>query len=97
MPKGYWIVHVDVHNNETYAKYREANAIAFEKFGALFIVRGGEQIIEEGYSKPRTVVIEFDNLESAKKCYDSDEYQRAKKIRDAVSTGDMVIVEGYGD
>ena len=97
MPKGYWIVHVDVHNNETYAKYREANAIAFAKFGARFIVRGGEQIIEEGYSKPRTVVIEFDNLETAKKCYDSDEYQRAKKIRDAVSTGDMVIVEGYGD
>ena len=57
MPKGYWIVHVDVHNNETYAKYREANAIAFEKFGARFIVRGGEQIIQEGYSKPRTVVI----------------------------------------
>ena len=97
MPKGYWIVHVYVHNNETYAKYREANAIAFEKFGARFIVRGGEQIIEEGYSKPRTVVIEFDDLETAKKCYDSDEYQRAKKIRDAVSTGDMVIVEGYGD
>ena len=97
MPKGYWIVHVDVHNNETYAKYREANAIAFEKLGAHFIVRGGEQIIEEGYSKPRTVVIEFDDLETAKKCYDSDEYQRAKKIRDAVSTGDMVIVEGYGD
>ena len=97
MPKGYWIVHVDVNNNETYAKYREANAIAFEKFGARFIVRGGEQIIEEGYSKPRTVVIELDDLETAKKCYDSDEYQRAKKIRDAVSTGDMVIVEGYGD
>ena len=97
MPKGYWIVHVDVHNNETYAKYREANAIAFEKFGARFIVRGGEQIIEEGYSKPRTVVIEFDDLETAKKCYDSDEYQRATNLRHALSTGDMVIVEVYGD
>ena len=83
MPKGYWIAHVDVHNNEIYAKYREANALAFEKFGARFIVRGGEQIIEEGHSKPRTVVIEFDDFETA------------KKIRDAVSTGDMVIVEGY--
>ena len=83
MPKGYWIAHVDVHNNEIYAKYREANALAFEKFGARFIVRGGEQIIEEGHSKPRTVVIEFDDFETA------------KKIRDAVSSGDMVIVEGY--
>ena len=32
MSKGYWVVHVDVHDNETYAKYREANSIAFEKF-----------------------------------------------------------------
>ena len=83
MPKGYWIAHVDVHNNEIYAKYREANALAFEKFRARFIVRGGAQIIEEGHSKPGTVVIEFDDFETA------------KKIRDAVSSGDMVIVEGY--
>ena len=45
MPKGYWIAHVDVHNDETYAKYREANALAFDKFGARFIVRGGKQIL----------------------------------------------------
>ena len=76
MSKGYWVVHVDVHDNETYAKYREANAIAFEKFGARFIVRGGEQIIEEGHSEPRTVVVEFDDFEKAKKCYESEEYQK---------------------
>ena len=97
MSKGYWVVHVDVHDDETYAKYREANAIAFKKFGARFIVRGGEQIIKEGHSKPRTVVIEFDDFESAKKCNESEEYQNAKKIRHAVSIGDMVIVKGYDD
>ena len=26
MPKAYWIAHVDVHDNEIYAKYKEANA-----------------------------------------------------------------------
>jgi uncharacterized protein (DUF1330 family) len=41
------------------------------------------------------VVIEFDDFKTAKECYESEEYQKAKKIRDAVSTGDMVIVEGY--
>ena len=45
MSKGYWVVHVDVHDNETYAKYREANAIAFEKFGHASC--GGQQIIEK--------------------------------------------------
>ena len=46
MPKAYWIAHVDIHDNETYAKYKEANAIAFAKYGARFVVRGGEQTIE---------------------------------------------------
>ena len=39
MPKAYWIAHVDIHDNETYAKYKEANAIAFAKYGARFVVR----------------------------------------------------------
>tara|TARA_A100001388_G_scaffold235527_1_gene189176 strand:- start:775 stop:1071 length:297 start_codon:yes stop_codon:yes gene_type:complete len=95
MPKAYWIAHVDVHDNEIYAKYKEANAIAFAKYGARFVVRGGEQTIEEGHSKLRTVVIEFENLETAQKCYLSEEYQKAKKIREPVSTGDLIIVEGY--
>ena len=95
MPKAYWIAHVDIHDNETYAKYKEANAIAFAKYGARFVVRGGEQTIEEGHYKPRTVVIEFEDLETAQKCYRSEEYQKAKQIRETVSTGDLVIVEGY--
>ena len=97
MPKAYWIAHVDIHDNETYAKYKEANEIAFAKYGARFVVRGGEQTIEEGHSKSRTVVIEFEDLETARKCYRSEEYQKAKQIRKTVSTGDLVIVEGYED
>jgi len=95
MPKAYWIAHVDVHDNEIYAKYKEANAIAFAKYGARFVVRGGEQTIEECHPKPRTVGIEYENWETAQKCYLSEEYQKAKKIREPVSTGDLIIVEGY--
>ena len=87
MPKAYWIAHVDIHDNETYAKYKQANAIAFAKYGARFVVRGGEQTIEEGHSKPRTVVIEFENLETAQKCYLSEEYQKAKKFENQFRLG----------
>jgi uncharacterized protein (DUF1330 family) len=41
------------------------------------------------------VVIEFPSLQAATDCYNSPEYQAAKAIRDPVSTGDLVIVEGY--
>lgn len=95
MPKAYWVAHVDVDDPEIYAKYRDANAIAFAKYGAKFIVRGAPQIQREGLSRARTVVIEFADLETAIACFDSPEYQAAKAIRDPISTADLVIVEGY--
>lgn len=95
MPKAYWVAHVDVDDPETYARYRAANAEAFARYGARFIVRGGAQTEMEGGTRARTVVIEFPDLKAATECYHSPEYQAAKAIRDPVSTGDLVIVEGY--
>ena len=31
MPKGYWIVHIDVRDPEVYQQYLKANAAAFAK------------------------------------------------------------------
>ncbi len=95
MAKGYWVAHVDVHDPETYRRYIEANAEAFAKFGARFLVRGGEHEVVEGKARARTVVIEFPSYEDALACYHSPEYQRAKAIRDPVSEGDLVIIRGY--
>ena len=95
MPKAYWVVHVDVRDPDTYARYREANAAAFRKYGARFIVRGGAQTQMEGASRAGTVVIEFPSLQAATDCFHSPEYQAAKAIRDPVSTADLLIVEGY--
>ena len=95
MVKGYWVAHVDVHDPQAYEAYRAANAEAFAKYGARFIVRGAPQRQIEGQTKSRTVVIEFDSLEIAQACYDSPEYQRAKALREPVSSGDLVIVAGW--
>lgn len=95
MPKAYWVAHVDVRDPDIYAKYREANAAPFAKYGARFIVRGGPQTEMEGQSRARTVVIEFPSLQAATDCFHSPEYQAAKAIRDPISSADLVIVEGY--
>lgn len=95
MTKAYWVAHVDVRDPHAYEKYRDANAAPFAKYGARFIVRGGAQDQMEGSSKSRTVVIEFKDYETAKACYESPEYQAAKALRDPVSSGDLVIVQGY--
>jgi len=95
MPKAYWVAHVDVHDPETYERYREANAAAFARYGARFVIRGGPQTVMEGQGRARTVVIEFPSLQAATDCFHSPEYQAAMAIRTAVSDADMVIVEGY--
>lgn len=95
MAKGYWVAHVQVDDPAAYENYKAANAVAFEKYGAKFLVRAGEQQVREGNAKARTVVLEFASYAVALECYESAEYQVAKAIRDPISTGDLVIVEGY--
>lgn len=95
MAKGYWIGRVDVEDVEAYQKYIAANAKPFADFGARFLIRGGKFENPEGTSRSRNVVIEFPSYEAALACYQSDDYQYAKSLRDPVSNGDIVIVEGY--
>lgn len=91
----YWIGHVTVTDPTAYEGYRQANAAAFAKYGARFLVRGGAQEVVEGVIRPRSVVIEFPDLATAQACYHSPEYQAAKAKRDGVSLADLCIVEGY--
>jgi uncharacterized protein (DUF1330 family) len=95
MPKAYWIARVDVTDPDAYKQYVAANAAAFSKYGAKFLVRGGKAETREGSARARNVVLEFKDYETAKACYDSPEYQAAMKLREAASVGDLVIVEGY--
>jgi uncharacterized protein (DUF1330 family) len=95
MAKGYWIGHIDVSNPEGYKAYVAANAEPLRKYGARFLVRGGQFEAKEGGSRSRSVVIEFPSYEAALACYHSPEYQRAIALRTPHSTGDVIVIEGY--
>jgi uncharacterized protein (DUF1330 family) len=95
MAKGYWIAHVEVTDPETYKKYLAANAVAFAKFGARFLVRGGTHVVAKGAAKSRQVILEFPDYAAALACHDSEEYKRAVEFRDAASVIDLIIAEGY--
>lgn len=95
MAKGYWIAHVDVTDPDEYKNYVAANAIAFAKYGARFIVRGGEAKAAAGATRHRHVVIEFKDYATALACHESPEYQHAAALRVKASLVDLVIVEGY--
>jgi uncharacterized protein (DUF1330 family) len=95
MAKGYWIVRVDIRDMDRYKSYIAANAEPFKKYGARFLVRGGQYETPEGTSRARNAVIEFPSYQAAVNCWHSPEYQAAFRIREPASTADLVIVEGY--
>ena len=95
MAKGYWIARVDVSDPEAYRAYVRANAVAFAKFGARFLVRGGAYRAAEGVARARQVVLEFKDYATALACFDSEEYQEARALRAKASQTELVIVEGY--
>jgi uncharacterized protein (DUF1330 family) len=95
MTKGYWIVRVDIKDTEAYKSYVAANAVAFRKFGAHFLVRSGKYETLEGGSRGRNVVIEFKDYATALACYHSPEYAAAMKLRQSAATADIIVIEGY--
>ena len=98
MAKGYWIAHVTVTDPERYKDYVAANAAAFKKYNAKFLVRGGQFEVTEGAWNPaRVVVIEFPSLEHARDWYHSDAYQAIIQGRfDGAKTDFFMFVEGVG-
>jgi uncharacterized protein (DUF1330 family) len=91
----YVIVETDVHDPEQYEQYKAASPGAVAAGGGRFVVRGGEMAVLEGDWQPkRLVVLEFEDLDAAKRWYESPEYQDAKRLREGAANLNMVAVEG---
>lgn len=92
----YCMVHIDVHNDEEYAKYAALAGPAVAKYGGEFLARGGKAVTKEGPTRARNVIIRFADLETAETFYDGPEYQEALvfALAEGVSTREYTIVEG---
>ena len=93
MTAGYAIFNINVTNPENYKHYIEQVVSVAKKFGAEYIVRGGEnQVIEGTWQYPRTVVMKFPSYEKALEWYNSEEYKPIKQIRlDNAETNGIII------
>jgi uncharacterized protein (DUF1330 family) len=90
----YWIAHVTVSDPVKYKDYTDIAPLAFAKFGAIFLARGGASHALEGELFERHVVIQFKDLQTALDCYNSPEYQSARLKRDGYCIAQVAIVEG---
>ena len=93
--KGYWVcIYEKINNAEKLKDYATKAKPAVEKFSGKFLVRGGKSRTNEGVYSSRIVVVEFPDYNTALKCYDSDEYQKAHDILKGHVVRHHQIVEG---
>jgi len=91
----YVIVDINVHDTEAYEGYKNLTPATLALYGGRFVVRGGQaETLEGNWMPARVVVLEFSDMEQAKKWWSSPEYAPAKRIRQAYATTDMIVVEG---
>lgn len=94
MPKGYVIARVSVSDPDAYSKYASLARTAMETHGARILARGGRYEELEGPARPRNVILEFDDYETALKYWHSPEYQEARKHRLKAAEIELCVVEG---
>jgi uncharacterized protein (DUF1330 family) len=91
----YVIVETDITNPEQYERYKAASPAAIAAGGGRFLVRGGELATLEGDWHPaRLVLLEFADLEAAKRWYESEVYQETRKLRAGAAGFRAVAVQG---
>ena len=91
----YVIAEIDITDPARYEQYKAATPAAIAAGGGRFLVRGGELVVLEGDWQPtRLVVLEFEDLAAAKRWYESEAYQEAKKLREGAAHLRVVAVQG---
>jgi uncharacterized protein (DUF1330 family) len=94
----YVIVETEIYDPEQYGSYQAASPDAVHSGGGRFVVRGGElAVLEGGWDPSRLVILEFPDLESAKKWYVSPQYEEAKRLREGAASLRMVAVQGLDE
>ncbi len=95
MAKAYVLADIDVTDPETYEDYKRLSTAAATRYGARFLVRGGEVANLEGDREPeRLVLIEFDDEDAARRWYDSPEYAAARAVRQRAATSSFLLLRG---
>jgi len=91
----YIIAQINVTDPQKYQEYAKLAGPAGDKYGGRYLVRGGKKTTLEGnIPYERLVVTEFKDVESARRFFQSVEYQAAREKRLGAADFNMVIVEG---
>lgn len=90
----YVIAEIDVTDRDAYRAYEAADGDSVVRHGGRFLVKGAHPATLEGAAPKRLMVIEFADLASAQRWYNSPEYRDARTIRRVAAKSRVFAVEG---
>ena len=90
------IVDTKIKDAGAYEEYKRLARPIAEKYGGVYRTRGGDiEVLESDlWSPTRIVIVEFPDVESAKRFADSEEYAPVQAIRRANAKCTLIIVDG---
>tara|TARA_A100001037_G_scaffold260725_1_gene249322 strand:+ start:238 stop:600 length:363 start_codon:yes stop_codon:yes gene_type:complete len=94
-PPAYFVVTVNVTDQDTYGEYRAGFGEVFAQFGGEIVAAGSDPTVLEGtWDAGTTVLIRFDSRSEALAWYNSDRYQALIAIRERASTANFILLDG---
>lgn len=91
----YLISDVVVRDPKAFEEYRDRAAASITVHRGRYLARGGALDVFEGERNPKTIVIvEFPDMDAARRWYDSPEYAEALRFRDDALIRNLVLVDG---
>jgi uncharacterized protein (DUF1330 family) len=96
MAKGYVVLTETIRDSEGMQAYGEASMPSiFEHRAKVLAVDEQVEVLEGEWHGTRTVVLEFESVDAARRWYSSDTYQAALPLRLAAADCNAVIVSGF--
>ena len=90
------IVDTKIRDAEAYEEYKRLARPIAEKYGGVYRARGGEMLVLESdlWSPTRVVIVEFPDVESARRFLESDEYAPVKALRHQHADCTLFVLDG---
>ena len=91
----YVVINNDILDPDRYSEYAKLAPATVELYGGKYLARDGTvEVLEGDWVPARLVILQFENVEQAKKWLNSEEYNEPRKIRQSAAHSRMVVIEG---
>jgi uncharacterized protein (DUF1330 family) len=96
VPKGYIILTEAIHDRDGMDAYGAASMASLVEYGGrVLVVDEDVDVLEGTWHGNRTVVVEYESVDTAREWYESESYRAALPLRQAAADCNVVIASGF--